>query len=547
MMFLGGWLGGVTWDEKTHVLMLRTYFTDGWNVSPDALLAGVPDPAYIWGVYVYGPVGELVAHLFTTLVGLESWGDPTTSASAYAGRHIAIGLMALAGVAAVGLTVRVVLRSWGWSVVGAALLAVTPLWVGHGMFNIKDIPVAAGYSIATLGLVALARRDYLVNRRLRTLGLLALFLGSVLAAGTREALGVPIAAGAVITVCFVWLASLRARPLPWRSATIDAARRLLDATLMLVATYLTMLLIYPKAFINPVVLAWQALVVSARFPFNEPVLTSGTWVEQPPPWTYLPLWFGAQLPLVITLGALGFISVWIWFAVRLAMGRISPVFTPERVVMVVPVLLQLLMLPALAIALRSSIYNGSRQFLFVVPAMAVLAALGIWCLAQWVGGLTRHVAVTRGVLWSAVTVGILVPLVAQMPLFPYNYAFYNGVTAAKPIEGYWPTDYWRFSGRELMARLPAEGPEACGYEQSQRGALPPCSIEPMFTPYLDTRGSQAIPGTLSPNEHWFVRENQGLTELPAGCRMHDEILRRLFFYDVIIGQIAICDQAITAE
>ena len=70
MMLLGGWLGGVTWDEKTHVLMLKTYFSDGWNVSPDALIAGMPDPAYIWGVYVYGPVGELVAHVFTRSAGM---------------------------------------------------------------------------------------------------------------------------------------------------------------------------------------------------------------------------------------------------------------------------------------------------------------------------------------------------------------------------------------------------------------------------------------------------------------------------------------------
>ena len=126
MMLLGGWLGGVTWDEKTHVLMLKTYFSDGWNVSPDALIAGIPDPAYIWGVYVYGPVGELVAHVFTTMVGIESWGDPITSATAYAGRHLAIGFMALAGVLAVGMTARVILRSWSWALLGAALLAVTP-------------------------------------------------------------------------------------------------------------------------------------------------------------------------------------------------------------------------------------------------------------------------------------------------------------------------------------------------------------------------------------------------------------------------------------
>ena len=68
MVAIGARTVGVTWDEKTHVLMLDTFLRSGWNVSPDALLAdGNPDPDYIWGVYVYGPVGELFAHAVSAI------------------------------------------------------------------------------------------------------------------------------------------------------------------------------------------------------------------------------------------------------------------------------------------------------------------------------------------------------------------------------------------------------------------------------------------------------------------------------------------------
>ncbi len=540
MMIAGGWLGGVTWDEKTHVFMLQTFFDQGWNVTPDALINGEPDPGYIWGVYVYGPVGELVAHAVTVAAGSETWGQLNYEAASYAARHVGIGLMALAGVGAVGLTVRLITRSWGYALLGATMLAVTPLWLGHGMFNIKDLPVASGYAIATLGIVALCRSDYFERLLMRLSAILALALGAVLASGTREAVGVPIAAGVVGALTLLWLWQVSTRGGDRRAATKDVLRRLLEGAGGLVLAYLLLVLIYPKAFINPVVLAWQALVVSARFPFNEPVLTSGTWMDQPPPWTYLPYWFLAQLPLIVTVFSLLFLAVWIAALIRQLAGRRVDL-DGFQFAMVGAVLLQALLMPVLAIALRSNMYNGSRQFLFVVPALAVLATLGIWWAMQRASRLEARRALAVGGLWTAVTLGVVAPLVAQSTLFPYNYTYFNAVAASQPLEGHWPTDYWRFSSRDLMQRLPASGAESCGYEQARADELHPCSDEPMFAPYLDLRGSNAQPGTLGPGQYWLVRENQGITDLPEGCTLHDEITRPLFLQTVVIGQIAKCD------
>ena len=541
MMFAGGWFGGVTWDEKTHVLMLQTFLEQGWNVTPDALLNGSPDPAYIWGVYVYGPVGELVGHLVNTITGLEPWGTLSYDSAAYVGRHIAIGLMALAGTAAAATSIWLILRSWAWALVGAAIVATTPLWVGHGMFNIKDIPVAAGYTIATLGIVALCHADYRFRPVIRVQALASLVIGTVLASGTREAMGVPVAAGVVLALILLWFAQWRTSDATFGVATRDSLRRLVEGVGAMVVSYLLLVLIYPKAFINPVVLAWQALVVSARFPFDEAVLTSGTWMDQPPPWTYLPHWFLAQLPVLIIVGAGLFVACWLVVAVRTVIGRPSWL-DAHQWAMTGAVLVQMTMMPALAIALRSNMYNGSRQFLFVVPAAAILATVAIWSVLTWARSSARA-RLWSGIVWAIVAIGVLVPLIGQSTLFPYNYVFMNAPTAAQSLEGRWPTDYWRFSSKELMARLPATGPESCGYEQGRSGEQHPCSIEPMFKPFLSLRGSEAKPGELGPGQYWFVRENQGTTDLPAGCTMHDEITRRLFGQQVIIGQIAVCDGA----
>lgn len=536
MLFAGAWIIGATWDEKTHVLMLDTFFKQGWNVSPDALVNGVPDPRYIWGVYVYGPVAELVAHAVAVALGAEPWSEPSLAAAAYAGRHIGIALVAVIGVVAAGLTVRVVTKSWSFALLGAAMLSSIPLWVGHGMFNIKDLPVASGMTVSVLGIaLLLTERE---QAWFKAVGVGTLMAGAVLAAGTRSAVGVTIAACLVAGVGSFIVLSASSGSLSWLKSFFAGTRQLLWGLLGMVAAYLALVLIYPKAFINPFILAWEALVVSARFPFDEQVLTGGVLMDQPPPWSYLPLWFGAQLPVLILVGAAIFIAFWVSSAFGVIRRR--PVTLDIRQLAIGAVLLtQMLLMPVVAVLFGSNMYNGSRQFLFVVPAAAVLSTIGIWCLTARFSRTMQDPWWAR-IIWTAVSIGLVAPVIAQVQLFPYNYVAFNAPTALAPINGNWPTDYWRASGKELMQRLPSVGEESCAYEQGRKGARHPCSVEPMFTPYLHLRGEFAKPGTLKENEYWLVRENQGFLELPGNCRVHDEIVRPLWLQEIVIGQILIC-------
>lgn len=536
MLFAGAWTIGATWDEKTHVLMLDTFFKQGWNVSPDALVSGVPDPRYIWGVYVYGPVAELVAHGVAVALGTETLGEPSLTAAAYAGRHIGIALMALIGIAAAGLIVRVITNSWSFALLGAAILSSTPLWIGHGMFNIKDLPVASGMTLAALGIALLF--DGRDQKWSGPLGVGTMMAGTVLAAGTRSAIGVTVAACLVAGVGVYFAVSASSRLVPWRTCFTIGVRQLLLGILGLIAAYVALLVIYPKAFINPFLLAWEALVVSARFPFDEQVLTAGMLMDQPPPWTYLPLWFGAQLPVLVVVGVLVFIGFWLSSVFGNVTRRVATLDTRQLAIGAV-LLTQMLLMPVAAVMFGSNMYNGSRQFLFVVPAAAVLATIGIWSLTARTSR-TLQDSWWPKFIWVGVSIGLVAPVIAQVQLFPYNYVAFNAPTALAPINGNWPTDYWRASGKELMQRLPSEGEESCAYEQGRKGVRHPCSSEPMFSPYLGLRGESARAGSLGENQYWLVRENQGFLDIPRNCQLHDEIVRPLWFQEVVIGQIMVC-------
>lgn len=536
---VGAYAIGVTWDEKTNMLSLQNFFDQGWNITADAILDGQPNPDYIWGIYVYGPISLLLTHALASLAGAESWGQVAFTADAYAWRHVGGAIIGLVGICAAGLIVRVVTASWRWALIGAAMLAVIPMWTGHSMMNIKDGPVGTGYTIATLGLVLVMRQDYLGRRWVRWAGLSAVFAGAFLAAGTRAASGVPIAGSVVLAAVVWWLVMRRDPGLRPREAFRGALRRLIEAGLALAVTYGALVLAYPNVWRNPFTLAYQAVVVSAKFPFDEPILFAGTWVDQPVPWTYLPGWFLAQLPLLVVVGVAGFVIVWAWQAVRAALGR-EPGIGRATLVEMSPVLLQALLLPVIAVVVQTTMYNAVRQFVFVVPAAAVLATLGVWAAFRWMDG--RHMA--RGWTigaWSLVGLGLLVPAVSQLLLYPYAYTYYNAATALRSIDNTWPTDYWRASSNELMRRLPVEGPESCAYEQTRKGQAMPCSDQPMFEPYLDQRGADAQRGMLEPGQYWLVRENQGRATIPQGCVVFDEVTRPLFWQTITIGQILRCD------
>ena len=536
---LGAVTVGATWDERSLVRKLQNFFDSGWHtVAP--LIDGVPDPDFFLGTYVYGPVGSLLPHLVNSaLGGAEFLTTAPLTPDAYAGRHLGVVLWGVLGIAAAAGTVATIAKSWRWGIVGAAVLASTPLWTGHSMFNIKDTPAATGYTLVTLGLVGLVDGDYFRSRRRHIISLGSLSVGLVIAIGTRTALFLPL----VLTFIATWLFILLLR---WRrpetfGANTRIGRRVLEGLGAYVVAYVILVAIYPKAFLNPIQVGVEAIFDSALYPVNEAQLVAGNWLIQPVHWSYQPTWFAAQLPLLSLIPFLGFL---IWWTARILQALAHPI-SPETLGTVrqtLPVILQAVLVPLAAVVGSSTLYNGTRQMLFVSPAIAILATLGIYLLVRW-----RRVSAVPAVrigVWALVALGLVIPTFVQFQLFPYGYTYFNAVTALRPIDGNWPTDYWRASGREILRNLPAGGRDSCGLEQLMRGEFTPCTKEPMFEPFLDERGLDAQTVDLADSEYWFIRENSGPLEIPPGCREFTSITRPLFWRDVTIAQIHICDDRI---
>lgn len=533
VMISGALVSGITWDEFGLAKFFQGYLDNGWFTEPTAVINGIPDLGQIWYLNSYGPVSALPGHWLAMMFGQDHAGIVGLSAEAFSIRHLGSAFFALIGVGAVAMTCKILLKSWSWGLFGAALLASVPLWIGHGMFNPKDIPVATAYTLATLALTGMCSSSAFRSVQAKVGFGCCLMLALVIGAGTRPFVGVIVMASAALALIFKtfwgWLKRVG------QEGTLAA---ILVTVLAAAAAYGTLLLVYPKLYSDPVKLGVGAFLEARQFAFNEQVLVAGQWVGEPVPWWYLPVWFTSQLPILLLVGFVAGLITWLLAALKRPWRAESPGSLP--VASLVPAIAQAVAATSLAMVSGAVIYNGTRQYLFAIPGFVVIAVYGISTLI----GKVIPVAHSKGIriaIWSMISVGLLAPTAAQVQLFPYSYTYYNAAAVAfAPIDGQWPTDYWRSSSRELIRMIPVEGKEICAYESGLWKRQAECSHEQMFLPYLAERGLDARAIIELTDSQWVVRENQGEVALPPGCRLADEITRRNLWRTSTIAQLLEC-------
>jgi hypothetical protein len=203
---------------------------------------------------------------------------------------------------------------------------------------------------------------------------------------------------------------------------------------------------------------------------------------------------------------------------------------------------QLLALPAGAALMRSNVYDGIRQFLFILPMIAVIATIGIATAMTLLGRLPRGSRLLSAAVWVLVAVGLLVPLADQLRLFPYGYAYVNEVAARQPVDGRLATDYWRTSMRELIPLVSAEGETSCTFDPLILGLVPiDCAQQGQLAPFWDTRGSESIGVSVPPGKYLFLESNRGRVDPGPGCTVLDRVTRTLHGQEVTMSYVALCE------
>ncbi|MCR6733025.1 MAG: glycosyltransferase family 39 protein [Afipia sp.] len=365
-------------------------------------------------LYLYGGLFDIAALGLAQILPVDQ----------YELRHLLCALIGIGGIAAAGATARLIAgpRAAFFAIVALALCGS---WYG-GMYNhTKGIPLASFMAGAMYFLIR-ATRD-LPTPRMR----------DVIGFGTMTGAALGIKSLGLLLVGYAGLAILMNLPRPvighWQERSRFAMRSALWFLPGFMIAYVIMIAAWPWAALSPLNPV-RGLLSFGDFHYHIRTILFGKFYEMADvPRSYVPTYIAIRLPL-LTLGA-----TLLSLALVALPARISGIGGTHRrelgliaFAAIFPVACQ--------VVTEGPALDGCRHFLFVFPAIAVLAGVG---LSTSIGALAR-LHRNALIVWLAVLATCFTWTAGKLyHLHPYEYLYYNQLVGG--LEGAsrrFVTDYW---------------------------------------------------------------------------------------------------------
>jgi hypothetical protein len=412
---------GLGWDDYTHAeyadLLLQLYasgFKDAHALS-------------FANLYMYGGGFDMAAALLHKIVPFDLFET----------RRL---LGAIVGVLGIAVSWRLARRVAGplAGLTAVIILGLCPTYYGQFFMNPKDAPFAVAMIALMLGLVRLAEEYPSPSPHT----ILIVGLGAGLSIGSRVLGGLALIY-AVVGFVPLWISEVRNHgPRETLHRFAHVMYVLLPGLLL---GYLVMGLIWPWSIMkldNPI----EAVTYFSAF-FEKPwkELFDGALVSVPDmPWSYLPTLFALKMPeTMIVLFAVGL------FGALVALGRRD--VPASRKTMLTMLILAATLPLMIAMVKRPALYNGIRHFIFVIPPMAVLAAIGFSWVLDRVRPLGLLPLLAVNGLFAA---SLMLPLTEMIRLHPYQYTYFNHVAGTvRGADANYMLDYWGLAFKQASEEL----------------------------------------------------------------------------------------------
>ena len=414
---------GVTWDEDVHnwygVFVLDYYlslFKDGRCLN--------------WlNLYNYGAAFDTIA---AALNRFSPFGT-------YETRHLLNGFLGVLGIAGSWKLARS-LGGPRAGFIAALLLLAIPNYYGQMFNNPKDIPFAVGmvWSI------------YYMVRIIPLLPRPKWSLVAKLGVATGMALGVRV--GGLLIFCYAGLLLLCF--VVWRGIETPRPRRILadgfaSCWRVLVPTiivaYPVMLLFWPWAQESPIANPLHSLLFFSHETFPYRTLFAGHYFPASDlPWIYLPTYIIIALPeLVLALALAAPV------AALVVIRRLSCSERRDWILRHGLLAFAIVFPVAYAVTIKAVLFDGMRHFIFVLPPIAVAAAL----VADRLLDRLAHFKYCRPIYGALALYGVGHFSMMAM-LHPNEYVYYNGfVGGVEGAQGLFKLDYWANSYAEAVDGL----------------------------------------------------------------------------------------------
>lgn len=364
-------------------------------------------------LYLYGGLFDIIAAALAPVVPLE----------VYDLRHLMTGLAGIGGIAATAALARRIAGPRA-GFFAALLLATSGAWYGTMFNHTKDIPLAAAMTAASYFLIRTARD--LPRPRWRDVIGLGLFTGL--------ALGIKVLGLLLIVYTGILVLAGIPRPATPRDMLRFIGTCVLRFLPALVLAYLIMIAAWPWAALSPLNPV-RGLFQFADFHYHIQTLLNGQRYEMATaPRLYVPIYLAIRLPLLL-LGAAG-LSIALVMVPR-AVARLLP--QRQRGETAIVIFMALFPLACQVIG-HGPAFTGMRHFLFVVPLLAVLAAIALDAV---VGALRRKHLAFATAAFALVLADAGLSARQLYELHPYEYLYYNRLVGG--VHGAarrYVMDYW---------------------------------------------------------------------------------------------------------
>ena len=377
-------------------------------------------------LYLYGGLFDVIVIALGHLIPI----DP------YELRHILCALIGIGGIGAAAATARLIAGPRA-ALIAAAGLSVCGAWYGAMFNHTKDIPFAAAMTGATYFLIRIARK--LPSPRAGDVAAFGLLAGAAL--GLRV-LGLLLLIYAGVAIALYLPRPLHAHGRAGVRFAIQSSLRLLPALLL---AYVIMILAWPWAALaplNPI----RGLLVFSDFQYGIRTLLAGhVYYMGNVPRLYVPIYILIRLPLLTLFGAV--------FAIGVALLPRLADSTPSQRKEIALVALTVFFPLACQVVWHGPAFTGLRHFLFVIPALAVLAGIG---LDAAVMALARRGRLISSGAIAIVATCFLADAITLVRLHPYEQLFYNPVVGGLAgASRRYDLDYWFGSMPEALNQLEA--------------------------------------------------------------------------------------------
>lgn len=310
------------------------------------------------------------------------------------------------------------------------LFALSPTFIGHSLNNLKDIPFALGYIASTFYTLKLL----LTGRKIQV-SVIVLLTVSI-------AFTLSIRAGGLLMICYLFLfffiyylsVYIRDRKLNYS----EIGTRLLWMAGISIIAYFLSILLWPYALQDPLKNVIDSYKVMAHYPLTFRQIFEGIveWSDFMP-WYYVPKSMAITIPVIVLSGL-------VLFAVFC-----RTIFKQSKTFQYSLIVFTVLFPLFFVIYEKSNLYSSWRQFLFLYPAVVLLAAIGFNSFFEKMG---RKYFLWVGIVFIAIL--SFHPLRFMVKNHPYYYLYYNQLVGGlKGAYADYETDYYYVSQTEASEWL----------------------------------------------------------------------------------------------